>query len=145
VSVAFPAAMVSAYAQLGGIVWVPRMLQKIRIDAAGGLPAEYQAWLGKGFDGRCCRFLKIDYHRLAERVRAGATDAEALAWIEAQGPLPSEEAIVVWNAFASKRGWRDGDVPAEKFQEYKARYGFGHRDDILTYFDFYDVDEGRRP
>ena len=50
-----------------------------------------------------------------------------------------------WNEFMTKRGWNDTDVPPEKFRDYKEKYGLGHRDDILTYFDFYEVDEGRKP
>ncbi len=136
---------VTAYARLGGIVWIPRMLQKIRLHAAGALLPDYQAWLGKGFDGRCCRFLQLDYAQLVERVRAGGTDEEIFAWIQEQRPLPSPEMIVVWNEYMIKRGWRDTDVPPEKFPDYKRQHGLGHRDDILTYFDFYEVDEGRAP
>lgn len=136
---------VSAYEKLGGIVWIPRMLRKIRLNAAGRLPAEYVPFLGKGFDGRCVRFLGVDYGRLQARVLEGATDAEVLIWIRDHGAPLTDEQVGVWNEFMTKRGWRDTDVPAEKFREYKEKYGLGHRDDILTYFDFYDVDEDRRP
>ncbi len=42
-----------------GMVWFPRMLDKIRLHAQGKLPDEYHPWLGKGFDGRCLRFLRV--------------------------------------------------------------------------------------
>jgi len=140
-----PGLFVSAYERLGGIVWIPRMLRKIRMNAAGRLPAEYQPFLGKGFDGRCVRFLGIDYERLVARVLEGATDAEVFAWIREHGARLTDEQVGVWNEFMTKRGWNDTDVPPEKFRDYKEKYGLGHRDDILTYFDFYEVDEGRRP
>ena len=44
-----------------------------------------------------------------------------------------------------KRGGRDTDPPPDRIEAYKEKYGLGHRSDILTYFDFYEVDEGRRP
>jgi hypothetical protein len=137
--------MISAYEKLGGIVWVPRMIQKIRLRAVGNLPADFLENMGKGFDGRCVRFLGISYDELVARVLKGATNDEILAWIMEVGTKPNPEQIVVWNEFMSKRGWRDTDQPPEKMRDYKQKYGLGHRDDILTYFDFYDVDEGRKP
>jgi hypothetical protein len=44
-----------------------------------------------------------------------------------------------------KRGWRDTDSPPGKLQEHKEKYGLGNRADILTFFDYYDVDEKRKP
>ena len=137
--------MISAYEKLGGYVWIPRMLRKIRLRAEGKLPDGFQDNMGKGFDGRCVRFLGISYDELVERVLKGATDEQILGWIRETGTRHSDEMIVVWNEFMMKRGWRDTDQPPEKMRDYKVKYGLGHRDDILTYFDFYDVDEGRKP
>jgi hypothetical protein len=136
---------VSPYATLGGVVWIPRMLGKIRLQAAGVLPEAYQPYLGKGFDLRCLRFLGLDYALLVAHVRQGGTDEEALAWMKTQVTWPADDQICVWNDFLSKRGWRDLGVPPERFQDYKTKYGLGHRADLLTYFDFYEVDEGRKP
>ncbi len=53
----------SCYAKVGRLVYFGRMLDKIRLHAAGQLPAEYQANLGDDkfltLDGRCCRFLGV--------------------------------------------------------------------------------------
>lgn len=51
----------------------------------------------------------------------------------------------VWNEFMIKRGWRDLPPDSENFQEYKEMYGYGERQDIETYFEFFEVDEGRKP
>ena len=45
----------SAYDQVGGIVHFGRMLDKIRLHAAGKLPADYRENLGIGFDGAVCK------------------------------------------------------------------------------------------
>lgn len=135
----------SAYDRLGGMVWIPRMLEKIRMNARNELPEEYKPYLGKGFDGRCCRFLNLNYERLVEETLTGASNEQLLKWIFANGRQPSEDEILMWNDFMSKRGWRNSDETSENFQSYKEKYGQGHRTDILTYFDFYEVDEGRRP
>ena len=137
--------MVSAYDKVGGIVWIPRMLRKIRLRAEGKLHDDYLANMGKGFDGRCVRFLGVDYDRLVERVLKGGTDEEIFAWCMENGTKPTETQIFVWNEFMTKRGWRDTDSPPGKLQEHKEKAGLGKRSDILTFFDFYEVDEGRRP
>ena len=136
----------SAYDRTGGIVYFARMLQKIRLRAAGTLPPDYHANLGSGFDGRCCRFLGVDYAALRERVLAGGADDEILAWCFERGPRPNDEQILIWNKFMLKRGWRDEeDGSTQELQKYKASSGLADRDDILTFFDYYEVDEGRKP
>jgi hypothetical protein len=137
--------MLSGYDRVGGVVWLPRMLAKVRLHAAGRLHADFVGNMGKGFDGRCVRFLGIGYDEMAARVLAGASDEEILAWAMEKGSGPTAEQIVVWSEFLIKRGWRDTDQPPGKLQDYKEASGLGARDDILTYFDFYEVDEGRRP
>lgn len=135
----------SAYERIGGIVYFARMLDKIRLHVAGGLRLDFHANLGSGFDGRCCRFLGVEYSALRERVLAGGTDSEILAWCFAQGTRPNEEQILVWNKFMLKRGWRDeDDGSTQELNRYKAASGLADRADILTFFDYYEVDEGRK-
>ena len=136
----------SAFDRLGGIVYLARMIDKIRLHAAGRLRADYHANLGGGFDGRCCRFLGVEYPALCERVRAGGSDEEILAWCLERGARPDAERILVWNKFMLKRGWRDeDDGSTPELEAYKAASGLAHRADLLTYFDYYEVDEGRQP
>jgi hypothetical protein len=42
-----------------------------------------------------------------------------------------------------KRGWRDGG--SEELAAVKKQAGLENRDDIQTWVDFHDVDEGRKP
>lgn len=135
----------SPYEKIDGIVWFPRMLQKIRLLEEGHLPEDYHAYMGLGFDQRCVGFLGVEYAMVAERVRAGASDREVLDWCYKSGRHPSAEEVSVWNDFMIKRGWRDDDAPENELQAYKEKFGHGHRSDIFTYFDFFEVDEGRKP
>jgi uncharacterized protein DUF5069 len=136
--------MVSAYEKVGGIVWIPRMLRKIRLRAEGKLHEDFHANMGRGFDGRCVRFLGVNYEKLVERVLRGGTDEEIFAWCMENGAKPTEDQVFVWNEFMMKRGWRDSDSPG-KLQEHKEKSGLGDRADIMTFFDYYEVDEKRRP
>ena len=88
------------------------------------------------------------YEDLRARVLAGspAADEEIFAWCGEHGTRPSEEQILVWNKFMLKRGWRDeDDGSTPELQAYKAASGLAHRTDLVTFFDYYEVDEGRRP
>jgi gluconokinase len=128
---------------LGGIVYIGRMLDKIRLHLAGKLPEDFHSNLGKGFDGRCAAFLKISYAALVHRIAGDPerSDDELLAWIFSHGHQPDDEQIEVWNGFMTKRGWRDEASPI--LLKRKAEGGFADRADIETMFNFIDADEGR--
>ena len=90
--------------QVGGLVYFGRMLDKMRLRAQGKLPPHYKTTCT---DQRVCRFLRIEYAALLERVLPGMTDQEALEWCFMHGCCPNEEEILTFNRFLTKRGWRD--------------------------------------
>ena len=132
----------SIYNQVGRLVYFGRMLDKIRLNAAGSLPAVYQANMGVGFDERCCHFLKVDHAALQKRTLAGGTDEEILAWCHEQGGTRTDMECEVWNGFMMKRGWRD-DL-AERLQMRIKESGLEDKN-IETMFDYIEFDEGRDP
>ena len=95
VSDSFPC---SPYDEIDGVVYFPRMCDKIRLHAQGRLTADYHANLGRGMDLWTCQFFGIEYEELAKRVRQGATDAEALAWARESGIKRPEFEFAWWNA-----------------------------------------------
>lgn len=125
----------------GGLFYFGRMLDKIRLHAQGELPSDYLANLGKGFDEKCVKFLRVDYDALVERVKQGGTDEEILEWCFTAGRRPPEDDIYIWNEFMRKRGWND--EVSEILQRRKADAGMTGRADIQTSFQFIDADEGR--
>jgi len=134
----------SPYVLVGRLVYFGRMLDKIRLQAAGKLPVdEYVAHLGKGFDGRCCGFLRINYDELRKNALSGKnSDEQVLSWAEERGGRRSDEDCELWNSFMMKRGFRDEASTnlAKRIQE----SGFEGKP-ILTMFDYIDFDEGRDP
>lgn len=131
----------SPYASIEGIVYFPRMLEKIRLHEAGELREDLHANLGKSFDERCCSFLQVSYDDVAAQVKAGKSDAEVLEWCFENGARPTPEQVEVWSDFMRKRGWNDEVAP--KLAERIAENGFQDREDILVMFDYIDADEGR--
>ena len=134
----------SPYAKVGRLVYFGRMLDKIRLHARGALPTpDYTANLGKGFDGRCCNFLRVDYDELKGRVLAGdLDDARLLAWSHERGGARTDEECEVWNGFMMKRGWRDAAaaILAQRIGESALE-----AKPIMTMFDYLEFDEGRDP
>jgi gluconokinase len=135
----------SPYAKVGRLVYFGRMLDKIRLHAAGRLqPADdYVPNLGKGFDARCCSFLRVDYDGLSARTLAGDLhDAQLLDWCERQGGARTDEECEVWNGFMMKRGWRDAgaEILAKRIRESALE-----AKPVMTMFDYIDFDEGRDP
>lgn len=127
--------------EVEGIPYFPRMCQKIRMNDAGELHADYQPNLGKGFDLWTCQFFNIDYADLSKKVSGGASDEEALEWAKKQGGKVESPQLDWWLSYMRNRGI-DDDM-SEKLEVRKVDCGFGDRDDIVTFFDFIDAEEGR--
>lgn len=124
-----------------GLVYFPRMVEKIRLHAAGELAEDCIPNLGKGFDDRCCKFLGVSYDELATQVKAGLSDETVWDWAVKRGIEPTTEQVEVWSGFMTKRGWRDD--ASEILIRRKKESGFESRDEIQTMFDYIDADEGR--
>lgn len=134
----------SSYSRVSRLVYVGRMLDKIRLHAAGRLPADYHPNLGRGFDARACTFLGVTYDWLREEVikQPSASDVELLARCHRQGGEPSDAACEQWNRFMMKIGWRDDRSSA--LRERILEFGLQGKP-IETFFDLNDFDEGRNP
>ncbi len=128
--------------EIDGIPYFPRMCQKIRMHADGSLPEDLHANLGLAMDQWTCQFLGVSYEALRERVLAGASDAEALAWARENGREREECEKDWWIAFMRTAGFRDH--LADRLQQRITESGLEDRNDILTMFDYIDADEGRR-
>ncbi len=143
----------SPYLRVGRLVYFGRMLDKIRLHAAGSLPPDYAANLGDAkptvFDGRLCRFLRVPFGEIQTHTLANlsASDAAVLAWAEARAaaaghPPRTDEECEIFSAFLSKRGWRDAGSPM--LAQRAAEPAVAGRP-IATMFDYIDFDEGRDP
>jgi hypothetical protein len=139
-------APVSDYVKTKGLIYFARMLDKIRLKARGELPPGYFTGLEPDptvLDARCIRFLRVNYDDLVTRTLKGGSDEEILEWCFENGRRPNEEEIEIWNEFILKRGWRDAS--SDDLAATKQEAGFGGRDDIQTWVDYHDADEGRIP
>ena len=136
----------SPYAKVARVVYFGRMLDKIRLHAAGQLPPEYVANLGDAqpgvFDTRCCHFLGLKFADIQTRTLAGGSDEAVLAWCQERGAVRTDEECEIWNTFMMKRGWRD--VARTRLTQRIAESGLQNKPSE-TVFDYIDFDEGRDP
>jgi Domain of unknown function (DUF5069) len=126
-----------------GVMYFPRMLDKIRQHLCGELHSDYQENFGapKTGDSMMCNFLRIHHRDLVERVKQGGTDEEILEWCFEKGRPLNEGDVFVWNGFIGKLGWRDRVTP--RLEERKKALGIADRNDIQCIPDLIDFDEER--
>jgi hypothetical protein len=97
---------------VGGIAHLGRFIDKIRLRNAGDIQ-DYN-YITVGFDKHLIDFLKIDPRAFEARVLAGGSDQELLAWIHAQGEVPTSEEISQWNRLLLSSGPKD-DAARQRF------------------------------
>src|SRR3569832_2363138 len=95
------------YDKIGGFVFIGRTIDKIRLKAAGQLRPDFFELMGDGYDARIMKYLGLEYAKFAEYVRSGASDDECWQYCVQHGRKLSDVDALIWNGFATKRGWRD--------------------------------------
>jgi hypothetical protein len=124
--------------RLGGLVLLPRMLDKGRATIAGQ-NGEYH--YNCPLDQHLVNFLGFDAEALREQLATGKGDGEILDWLNANSKhkrTPWE--IEQWSEFQQRRG---PDSDAETLGMFSERVGsFSHtREDIKTWGDLLDLDD----
>jgi hypothetical protein len=129
---------------LGGYVFLPRLIDKIRLHAQGKLPPEYIDNLlkaGLTLDGRLLTFTGLDAEELRRAILAAKTDEQVLDWVErhAKPHTKTEKQqwiaeIEVYRPSAEWAQWR-----REVYKELAVKVDPA----TLSLFDLIDMDEGR--
>jgi hypothetical protein len=128
--------------QATGLLHLPRFIAKIRKDLKGELPASYQKNYCRGFDRFLCAHLGIDPAQVVEIVKAaGDDDAEVDACL--LKILPDDRRAAKWNRELVQKGM--SELGRETLQKAKDNMGAGDREDIISFADVIDLDEGRIP
>lgn len=127
--------------EIDGLPYFLRMCHKIRLYADGTLHEDYHKNLGKALDLWTCQLFQIDYDDLVKFVTAGADDRQALDWAYANGVNPEPMVKDWWCSYVRNCGFRDN--LSEKLAQRKLDAGLAHRDDICSFLDFMDAEEGR--
>ncbi|NWK56770.1 DUF5069 domain-containing protein [Verrucomicrobiaceae bacterium N1E253] len=127
--------------EIEGMVYFIRMCSKIRLQASGELHPDFHPNLGRAMDLWTCQLLQVEYETLKQLVVDGASDRDVLQWCWETGKRPSEHELEWWNSYMRNRGFRD-DL-SDKLQFRKEEAGWLDRDEIQSFFDYLDADDGR--
>ncbi len=131
----------SALNETDGLPYFPRLCDKIRLMEAGNLHPDLQGNLGVGMDLWTCQFLGVEYADLKAQIIAGASDEEAMAWAKENGITRPEFEKEWFISYLKNRGFRD-DMSA-RLAERKKESAHTDRDDIHSFMDYIEIDEGR--
>jgi hypothetical protein len=136
----------SPKALLGGIAHLGRFIDKIRLRNEGKIQ-EYN-YITVGFDKYLVDFLQIDPKAFEQRVLAGGTDEELLAWVVAHGKSLTLQEIVQWSQGLLSSGPKD-DAARQRFQgrlqevAMKRAVPVSSLPPVSTWADVIELDEGR--
>jgi hypothetical protein len=120
-------------AELGGIIFLPRSIDKARATLPGGDPGPYVL---RGFTTMMLEHLEISEAAFVGAVAAAASDADVLAFVNEHS---SAEHVAAWNAFVSARQPRNGDRVAA-LESYP---WLGERPDLIIGLDVLAEDDIR--
>ncbi|TKB78632.1 MAG: DUF5069 domain-containing protein [Nitrospira sp.] len=132
--------------ELGGMVHLGRLIDKIRLRHAGLIP-DYN-YFTTGFDKYLVEFLQLNPQEFERRVLEGGTDEELLQWVYAHGRRPSVEEARQWNERILTGGPKD-EGTRQRFQsrlvEVAAKRGVPVTalPSASTWVDIIELDEGR--
>jgi hypothetical protein len=131
---------------LEGIAHLARLIDKVRLRHAGEIQ-DYN-YLTTGFDKYLLELLQIPPDTFEQRVLAGGTDEELLAWVRGRARQPSDEDLWRWNERIRTGGPKD-DAARERFARrlaevaQKRRVAVAELPRVTTWADLIDLDEGR--
>lgn len=136
----------SPKALLGGIAHLGRFIDKIRLRHAGQIQ-DYN-YIKVGFDKYLIEFLGIDANAFEQRVLAGGTDAELLAWVQVNGKPVSDAEIRLFSRNLLNAPPKDDDVRQRfqgRLQEIATKRGVSvdSLPPVTTWADVIELDEER--
>ena len=136
----------SPKALLGGLAHLGRFIDKIHLRNAGQIQ-DYN-YITVGFDKYLVDFLGIDAKAFEQRVLAGRTDEELLAWVKVHGRKPSDEAIAQWSQELLVSGPKDGAARRRfqgRLEEIATKRGVPVESlpPVTTWVDVIELDEER--
>ena len=128
--------------EMCGWVHLPRFIDKVRLHLAGRLAPDYQENFTKGFDGKWLAAAGVDAATFIEVVQNTITDGEVADWVRQNVKKSDAEKAAFRNAVLDYPKPGDEAMQA-RLKWRKEQAGMAHRDDIQSFVDFIDADEGR--
>ncbi len=128
--------------EMCGWMYLPRFIDKIRLNLAEKLHPDYQENFTKGFDRRWLDAAGIDADAFISVVKNSVTDGEVCDWIRKHVKKTDTEKKA-FRDFMLIQPKPDDSAGLSRLKDRKEKAGMAHRDDIKTAIDFIDADEKR--
>ncbi|MBC8325878.1 MAG: DUF5069 domain-containing protein [Verrucomicrobia subdivision 3 bacterium] len=131
---------------MAGWIYLPRLIDKIRLNLAGKLHEDYQPnFLHRGFDGKWFESAGVDAGDLTALVAASDTDGQVADWVRHNVNARLDSAVqAAFNDAVGNYGADESDADLRaRLAQRKEDAGMGARNDIQCFVDFIDADEGR--
>lgn len=125
----------SVRVRLGGYAHLARLLDKARAVIAGkGADYHYNCPL----DQQLFAFTGISADAMLAEIKTGKTDAQILAWVDAQSKRQRYE-VIAWSAWLEQHG--PGGAPGHEWAASVIKGNKSERDDIRSFADLLDFDD----
>jgi len=131
---------------MAGWIYLPRLIDKIRLNLAGKLHEDYRPnFLHRGFDAKWFETTAVDPDEFTALVADSDTDGQVADWVrhnvnarlEPAAPSDFNDAVGNYGSDEANADLRS------RLAQRKEAAGFGNRNDIQCFVDFIDADEGR--
>jgi len=129
---------------MAGWIYLPRLIDKIRLNLAGKLHEDYLPnFLHRGFDSKWFKTAGVDPDEFTALVAASDTDGQVADWV-CHNVLASDETRTAFNTGVGSYGSDEADAELRaRLAQRKDDVGMGDRNEIQCFVDFIDADEGR--
>ena len=125
-----------------GWVHLPRFVDKIRLQMAGRLHADYQPNFTKGFDGWWLKAAGLTAEQFIEVVKSTITDGEVADWVLHNVKRAAAEKTAFQDSILNYPKPEDEQAQA-RFQMRREQFGLVQRMDLKSFVDLIDADEKR--
>ena len=132
----------SPYEKLGGIVFLPRSIDKGRAELAGTL-GDYVVRIGRSV--RLFEFLGVTAEAFITGLRHRPDDDAVWVWVSQEMTPRTAGEVAEFNRQMCASTPEDGvdRWTRAQFRDFMADIGQAHRTDVTRHFDRLDLDEGR--
>ena len=126
---------------MSGWVYLPRFVDKIRLHLAGKLHPDYANNFTKGFDELWLEAAGVTAEQFIEVVKNTVCDGEVADWVR-KNIKKSDAEKEKLAKYILNRG-NDADDARARLEKRKQESGISHRQDVKTFVDLIEADEGR--
>ena len=124
-----------------GLLHLPRFIAKAKRYVKGELGKSYLRNYKRGFDRFLCLHLGIGPDAIEEIVRTSSKDEEIEKRISEI--LPENLEVAKWNRELVHKGM--SEMGRESLKQTKRKMGIADREDLISFADMIEFDEGRIP